>query len=140
MTALATDANRTYELGDINQVPVKGSSVIYQGAAVGGHSSGYARSLQSADKFLGFADERIDNSGGGDGVKTARVRKRGSILLDISGVALGDIGKSVYATDDNTFTLSDASSVYIGQISRIDSSGVALVEFDVAALPPVSEE
>ncbi len=138
MTALATDSNRIYELGDINQVPVKGSSIIYQGAAVGGHSSGYARSIANGDKFLGFADEHIDNSGGGDGLKTVRVRKRGSILLDISGVALGDIGKSVYATDDNTFTLSDTNAVYIGQISRIDSSGVALVEFDVAALPPVA--
>ena len=139
MTALATDSNRIYELGDINQVPVKGSSIIYQGAAVGGHSSGYARSIANGDKFLGFADEHIDNSGGGDGLKTVRVRKRGAILLDISGVVVGDIGKSVYATDDNTFTLSDTNAVYIGQISRIDSSGVALVEFDVAALPPVSE-
>ncbi len=138
MTALATDSNRIYELGDINQVPVKGSSIIYQGAAVGGHSSGYARSIANGDKFLGFADEHIDNSGGGDGLKTVRVRKRGAILLDISGVALGDIGKSVYATDDNTFTLSDTNAVYIGQISRIDSSGLALVEFDVAALPPVA--
>lgn len=138
MTALATDSNRIYELGDINQVPVKGSSIIYQGAAVGGHSSGYARSIANGDKFLGFADEHIDNSGGGDGLKTVRVRKRGAILLDISGVALGDNGKSVYATDDNTFTLSDTNAVYIGQISRIDSSGVALVEFDVAALPPVA--
>ncbi len=138
MTALATDSNRIYELGDINQVPVKGSSIIYQGAAVGGHSSGYARPIANGDKFLGFADEKIDNSGGGDGIKTVRVRKRGAILLDISGVALGDIGKSVYAADDNTFTLSDTNAVYIGQISRIDSSGVALVEFDVAALPPVA--
>jgi hypothetical protein len=138
MTALATDANRVYELGDINQVPVKASAIIYQGAAVGGHSSGYARPIANGDKFLGFADEKIDNSGGGDGIKTVRVRKRGAILLDISGVALGDIGKSVYATDDNTFTLSDTNAVYIGQISRIDSSDLALVEFDVAALPPVA--
>jgi len=138
MTGLANDANRVYELGDINQVPVKASAIIYQGAAVGGHSSGYARPIANGDKFLGFADEKIDNSGGGDGVKTVRVRKRGAILLDISGVALGDIGKSVYATDDNTFTLSATNAVYIGQISRIDSSGVALVEFDVAVLPPVA--
>ena len=138
MTGLATDANRVYELGDINQVPVKASAIIYQGAAVGGHSSGYARPIANGDKFLGFADEKIDNSGGGDGVKTVRVRKRGAILLDISSVALGDIGKSVYATDDNTFTLSATNAVYIGQISRIDSSGVALVEFDVAVLPPVA--
>ena len=138
MTALAADSNRVYELGDINQVPVKGSSIIYQGSAVGGDSSGYARSIQNGDKFLGFADEHIDNSDGGDGIKAVRVRKRGSILLDIYEIALGDIGRSVYATDDNTFTLSSANAVYIGQISRIDSSDLALVEFDVAALPPVA--
>lgn len=117
---------------------LKPQQSFIRGAAVGGHSSGYARPIANGDKFLGFADEKIDNSGGGDGIKTVRVRKRGAILLDISGVALGDIGKSVYATDDNTFTLSDTDAVYIGQISRIDSSGVALVEFDVAALPPVA--
>ncbi len=138
MTALVTDANRSYELGDINQLPIKGGSVIYEGAAVGSNSSGYAKSIASGDKFVGFADEHIDNSGGSDGEKTIRLRKKGSILLEISGITLADINKSVYATDDNTFTLSDSSSVYIGQISRIDSSGLTLVEFDVAALPPVA--
>ena len=138
MTALTTGANRSYELGDINQLPIKGGSVIYEGAAVGGNSSGYAKSIVSGDKFVGFADEHIDNSSGSDGEKTIRLRKKGSILLEISGITLADINKSVYATDDNTFTLSDSSSVYIGQISRIDSSGLALVEFDVAALPPVA--
>ena len=139
MTGLTNDANRSYELGDINQLPVKGGSVIYEGAAVGSNSSGYAKSIANGDKFSGFADEKIDNSSGGDGAKTIRLRKRGSVLLDISGVTLADINKSVYATDDNTFTLSATSAVYIGQISRIDSSGVAVVEFDVAALPPVIE-
>lgn len=140
MTALAKDTNRVYELGNINEVPVKGASLIYEGAAVGAHSSGYARSLQATDLFLGFAEERADNSGGSDGAKNVRIRKNGAILLEISGITLADINKSVYATDDNAFTLSDSSSVYIGQISRIDSSGIALVEFDAAALPPVPAE
>jgi hypothetical protein len=139
MTALSNDANRTYELGDINQIPVKGGSIIYQGAAVGSNSSGYAKSIQNGDKFLGFADEHIDNADDGDGTKSVRIRKRGAILLDISGITLADINKSVYATDDNSFTLSDSNSVYIGQISRIDSNGVVLVEFDATVLPPVSE-
>lgn len=138
MTGLTNDANRSYELGDINQLPIKGGSIIYEGAAVGSNSSGYAKPITNGDKFCGFADEKIDNSGGGDGAKTVRIRKKGSILLDISGITLADINKSVYATDDNTFTLSATSAVYIGQISRIDSSDVVVVEFDAAALPPVS--
>ncbi len=138
MTGLTNDANRVYELGDINQLPIKGGSVIYEGAAVGSDLAGYAKPISNGDKFCGFADEKIDNSGGSDGEKTIRLRKKGSILLDISGITLADINKSVYATDDNTFTLSATNAVYIGQISRIDSSGVAVVEFDAAALPPVS--
>ena len=59
-------------------------------------------------------------------------------MLEISSITLADINKSVYATNDNTFTLSDTDSVYIGQISRIDSSGVAVVEFDSSDLPPVT--
>ena len=138
MTGLTNDANRSYELGDINQLPIKGGSIIYEGAAVGSNSSGYAKPITNGDKFCGFADEKIDNSGGGDGAKTVRIRKKGSVLLDISGITLADINKSVYATDDNTFPLSETNAVYIGQISRIDSSGVIVVEFDAAALPPVS--
>ena len=138
MTGLTNDANRSYELGDINQLPIKGGSIIYEGAAVGSNSSGYAKPITNGDKFCGFADEKIDNSGGGDGAKTVRIRKKGSVLLDISGITLADINKSVYATDDNTFTLSATNAVYIGQISRIDSSDVVVVEFDAAALPPVS--
>lgn len=138
MTGLTNDANRSYELGDINQLPIKAGSIIYEGAAVGSNSSGYAKPIANGDKFCGFADERIDNSGGSDGEKTIRIRKKGSVLLDISSITLADINKSVYATDDNTFTLSATSAVYIGQISRVDSSDLAVVEFDAAALPPVS--
>lgn len=140
MTALTNDTNRIYEIGNINEIPVAGGELIYQGAAVGGNSSGYARGLHASDLFLGFAEERCDNSNGADGAKNVRLRKIGSVLLEISGVTLADISKSVYATNDNTFTLSSAgNAVYIGQISRIDSSGVALVAFSVSALPPVAE-
>lgn len=136
MTVLTKDINRVFELGDINQLPVLGGEVIYQGATVGGNASGYAKALEAGDSFVGFAEDNCDNSSGTDGVKTVRVHKKGSVLLEISGVTLADLGKSVYATDDNTFTLSSLGAVYIGQISRIEASGLALVEFSVSALPP----
>ena len=139
MTALSKDTNRVYEIGEINEAPMVGGATIYQGSAVGANSSGYARSLQATDLFLGFSEDHFVNSGS-DGAKNARIRKKGSVLLEINGIALSDINKSVYATNDNTFTLSsDNDAVYIGQISRIDSSGVVLVEFSSSALAPVIE-
>ncbi len=133
MTALTADIRRTYESGDINQLPVKGGAIIYEGAAVGINSSGYAKPLQNGDKFVGFAEDNSNNFSGGDGVKNIRLRKRGAILIEISGITLADIKKSVYASDDNTFTLSEEGTVYIGKISRIDSGGIAIVEFDAAS-------
>lgn len=131
MVALIKDTNRIYELGDINEVPVKGGVIIYQGATVGANATGYAKPLQAGDLFLGFAEEPANNSSGSDGAKNVRIKKRGSVLLDIAGVTLADVNKSVYATDDNTFTLVLTGAVYVGKISRIDASGSALVEFSL---------
>jgi len=136
MTALTKDTNRVYELGNINELPVAAGEVIYQGAAIGCDSSGYAKTLEDGDTFAGFAEENYDNAAGSNGAKNVRIRKKGSILLEISGITLADVNKSVYATDDNTFTLSSTNAVYIGQISRIDASGSALVEFASDKIPP----
>ncbi len=139
MATLTKDTVRVYELGNINEFPLAGGANIYQGAAVGANTTGYARSLQTSDTFLGFAEDHVNNTNGLDGAKNIRVRKRGSALLEISGVALADLNKSVYATNDNTFTLaSTGNAAYIGQISRIDSNGIALVEFSASALPTVT--
>lgn len=129
MTALTKDKNRTYELGEINEVPLLGGEVIYQGAAIGCNASGYAKSLEDGDSFAGFAEDHVDNSAGTDGAKNIRVRKKGSISLEIAGVTLADINKPVYATNDNTFTLSSTDAVLIGKTSRIEGSGIALVDF-----------
>ena len=138
MVKLTTDTNRVYELGDINEFPVLGGELIYQGAAVGLEvASGYVRDLQVGDKFLGFAEDNIDASNASDGEKNIRVKRRGSVTLELSGAVITDVGKSLYATDDNTFTLSSAgSSVYIGQISRHQYDSEIIVDFDSAIIPP----
>ncbi len=139
MATLTKDTVRVYELGNINEFPLAGGANIYQGAAVGANTAGYARSLQTSDTFLGFAEDHVNNTNGLDGAKNIRVRKRGSVLLEVAGITLVDLNKSVYAINDNTFTLaSTGNAVYIGQISKIDSSGVALVEFSSSAVPPVA--
>ena len=138
MVQLTKDLTRAYELGDINEYPILGGEVIYQGAAIGLEvASGYVRSLQAGDKFVGFAEDSIDASNTSDGEKSIRVKRRGSVTLELSGAAITDVGKSLYATDDNTFTLSSAgSSVYIGQISRYQYDSEIIVDFDSATIPP----
>lgn len=138
MVKLIKDTQRVYELGDINEFPVQGGQLIYQGAAIGlDPADGFAKGLEPGDIFLGFAEDHIDNSNGFDGQKRIRVKKRGSIILEVAGMDPTFIGKSVYATDDGSFTISDVgAAVYVGQISRLEYNENALVEFDVGNIAP----
>lgn len=132
MTTLALDAPRNYELGDRNEFPVIATDIIYEGAAVGlVAASGHARPLTSADKFVGFAEKKVDNSLGAAAAVNVRTIKKGIIQLSVSGAVITDIGAPVYATDDNTFVFTPVSSVFIGFVRRFVSSGVVMVEFDV---------
>ena len=132
MTTLAVDTPRDYELGDRNEYPVIAADIIYEGAAVGlVTASGHARPLTSADKFVGFAEDRADNSAGAAAAINVRTIKRGAVKLAISGAVITDVNHPVYATDDNAFVFTKASAVFIGFVRRFVSSGYAIVEFDV---------
>lgn len=131
MTTLAADIKRPYSLGDIEEYPVIASDIIYEGAAVGENGSGYSRPLVAADPFQGFAVAMVDNSTGAAGEKTVIVRTRGRIELPISGLAItANDRAAVYASDDNTFTLTPTSNSKIGYVSRWISTGLAVVEFE----------
>lgn len=127
--ALSADTPRVYELGDINSVPVKGSAKIYEGSAVG-LTSGYARALTAGDDFVGFAERQADNSADStDGAINCRVISKGLIKLTITGVAVTDVGLPVYASADGTFTLTQSTNSYIGNVYRYVTTDTAIVAF-----------
>jgi hypothetical protein len=129
MTTLAVDKPRAYEQGDVNELPVIASDIIYEGAAVGDNGSGYARPLVAGDPFRGFSIDNVDNSTGAAGDKTVRVKKEGEVVLDISALAITDVGKPVYASDDDTFTLTASTNTHIGRVVRWISTGKGVVAF-----------
>jgi hypothetical protein len=127
--ALAADTPRVYELGDINSVPVSASAKIYEGAAVG-LTSGYARGLVAGDDFVGFAERQADNSAvATDGAIDCRVISKGLAELTITDVAVTDVGLPVYASADGTFTLTQGSNSYIGNVYRYVKANTAIVAF-----------
>lgn len=134
MATLAADKARAYEATpgpDLNDVPVIASDIIYAGAAVGDNASGLARPLQAADPFLGFADSKADNSAGGASAINVKVRSRGAVQIPVVGVTgAGDISSTVYASDDDTFTLTSTSNTAIGKIRRIVSGTTCIVDFE----------
>jgi Trk K+ transport system NAD-binding subunit len=133
MATRSTDIARTMELDDILDYPVIATDIIYEGSAVGENGSGYARPLVAADPFLGFALRKADNAAGAAGAILVRVRTRGRIKLPISNVAITANDRvAVYASDDDTFTLTAGSNSLIGYVSRWIETGWAIVEFDTA--------
>jgi hypothetical protein len=127
--ALSADTPRVYELGTINEVPVKASTTIYEGAAVG-MTSGYARGLVAGDDFAGFAQRQADNSAVAvDGAIDCTVISKGLIQLTITGVAVTDIGYPVYASADGTVTLTQSTNSYIGVVYRYVTTDTAIVAF-----------
>lgn len=138
MTTLSTNTPRVEELGHKNDLPVIASDIIYQGAAVGDNGSGYARPLVGGDPFRGFALEKADNSSGSAGDIKVNVIHSGRVELAIGSLAITDVGRAVYATDDNVFTLEGAGASYIGRVIRFVSSGKGIVEFDASKVEDVS--
>jgi len=135
MATLTVDTPRAYQLGELEAYPVIADDIIYEGAAVGENASGYSRPLVAGDVFQGFADRKADNSGGSAGDVNVSVKTRGRVQLAISGLAItANDRPAVYASDDNTFTLTSTSNSLIGYVSRWVSTGVAIVEFDALAV------
>ena len=131
MATLAQDKPRAFGVGDFNELPVIASDIIFEGAAVGDNGSGLARPLVAADPFLGFAKERCDNSGGAASARNVKLFERGKIELDVTGVAsAADVGEAVYASDDDTFTLTSAGNSAIGKVARWVSGTRCVVYFE----------
>jgi hypothetical protein len=131
MTTLAADKPRAYQLGDLEEYPVVATDIIYEGAAVGENGSGYARPLVAGDRFLGFAVAKADNSAGAAGDVRVQVRTCGRARLAIASIAItANDRPAVYASDDDTFTLTATSNSLVGYVSRWVETGVAFVEFD----------
>lgn len=130
--ALSANAIRPYDTGGPvtdNELPVKASSTIYEGSAVG-INAGYARALVAADQFQGFAlAKAVGGSANGD--VNVNVRSAGRVQLTVT-AAVTDIGADVYASDDGTFTLTATNNSLVGKIHRWVSATVSIVSFNTA--------
>ena len=130
MATLAKDTPRPWVLGEHIGHPIIANDIVYEGAAVGDNGSGYARPLVAGDPFLGFCTMQCDNTGGSAGDKNVVIKCEGACQLSVTSVAITDVGKDVFASDDDTFVLTQSTNTRIGTVRQFISSGVALVDFE----------
>lgn len=137
MTTLAADVKREFEIVPdklFGEIPIIASDIVYEGAAVGeSSSSGTGRPLAGGDAFLGFAARRCDNASGSASAKNIHVYQKGAVKLAVTGVSsTADVGATVYATDDDTFTLTASGASAIGKILRWITGTSCIVYFEGA--------
>jgi hypothetical protein len=120
------------ELGTYNELPVKASTKIFEGSAVG-LVSGYARNLVAGDQFVGFAEKQADNSSGADAAIDVRLMAEGKVEKALSSVAVTDVGAPVFASADDTFTLTATGNSLVGVVHRKSATDLAIIKFNALA-------
>jgi len=115
---------------------------IYKGANVGVNTLGFLVPMSHATatlKYVGVANDTVDNTAGATGDKSLNVTKSGSFVLKAAAGFLpvqADIGKEVYALTDwevQVSTLGLTNQYKVGTIMTVESTstGVAGVRVRV---------
>lgn len=121
---------------------VKGgvAATIYKGGVLiqDVSDSTYAQKHQSTitaaagDVFLGVAAEGVSTvAADANGAKTVRAWRKGIYAFAKGALTIGDRGKAVYVSDDQTVTLTALNNLWIGYLVDVDST-YAWVEIDAA--------
>ena len=132
MPALTNDRLTPSRNAEYADYPVRANTVIYSGALVAlitsGTGAGFAEPASDATNhvILGVAQARADNSQGADGATRVIVAFNRAFKFNLAGSALpGNIGRCVYAVDDNTVSLSPGTNgVKVGKLLAIEPDGV----------------
>jgi len=127
--ALTANTPLTFIRGEQSEYP-QAAAVVYEGAILGDNGSGYARCLVAGDPFVGHSMEYYDNSAGSAGDnKIKRMRGRYRLEVTITSVAITDVGKAVYASADDTLTLTAGANSRVGVVERYVTTNTAIVDF-----------
>ena len=117
-----------------DHVPVAASQNIAEGAFVSMNNQ-YARNLNTSDQFGGVALRARDNSSGAAGdIEDLPILVRGVVRgLTVTGAtATTAKGTLVYATDEDSLTLTASGGLLVGRVAKAVGTDEADVFFEAA--------
>jgi hypothetical protein len=129
MTALTGDIkiNRRGPENSRNEFgyPVAAGEVVWRGSLIALNSAGSVVRVQTSGAliFLGVASKQVDNRTN-SAVSTDRVvGQKGTFALVVPAATVSNINATVYATDDQTLTLTNSGSLLtVGTLAGIDAA------------------
>lgn len=122
--------------GIIADMAVIDDDILYEGSYLevlaAGHvqPAGVGSSLQGA----GLALETVDNAGGAAAAKNIRVQM-GCFVEDAITADIGNIGAPVYASDDQTLTVTAGTNALMGWLVQITGTNRGIVKLKYPGQP-----
>jgi hypothetical protein len=138
MTAQTANRWDKRSVGDVRAYGIDGGATyhIYKGSAVALDTTGYARpgANTAAFRFVGVAQEEWHQTAtAADGTNEIKVWRRGLFTFVGSSLAITDIGRPVWLTDDQTISLTQTNVGPIGKIADFVSATEVIVDIGDAA-------
>lgn len=129
--ALTADADLSIAGGQYRRLPSEISANPYAGSLLSYAADGYAHELVAGELFAGVCVEPIATAvaATADGTRNiGAICGEFAATIPVS-VTTADIGRRVYATDDGTFSLTQAgAATLIGRVIGVESSSKAIVQ------------
>lgn len=131
MTALAADRKTIESEGKRVVLPVIASDILYLGAMCFRNAAGDASPVATAGFIFSGVNVggRVDNSSGSAGDLNVTLATTGTYRFVCSGLTKADHGKPVYASDDQTVTLTPGTP-QVGFIDGFTTATEANVKID----------
>lgn len=131
MTALTKDRNTPRLQGDHRSGALAAAVLVFAGALVMRNAAGFLVQGQTAVGLVGVgrAQERVDNTDGADGDKVLAYQPGVFRFENSAGadeITAADIGKPVFAVDDQTVAKTDGTATRspAGIVEDLDANGV----------------
>lgn len=120
LAANIAPARRGFSTGRRFGAPIAPGEVIYTGGLTALNASGQAQRIQTAGSvaFLGIA-ERGSNNAASAAAGDTIIGQMDCYKLPVPGATPANIGAPVYATDDNTLTLTKPGAGFEGVIGYL---------------------
>ncbi|HWH86349.1 MAG TPA: hypothetical protein VNV36_06210 [Pseudomonas sp.] len=129
MAALTRDRNTPRQDANLVAVPVEASTKIHAGSLVVANAAGYAApgTTSTVIRYIGRAEETVDNTGGARGAKLVTVRRLSAFKWANDGsITQTHLMEIAYIVDDQTVSSTDGTSTrsVAGIIVGVDPDGV----------------
>lgn len=123
MTLTANREVDHYVDQELRSYPLGEGEHVFKGAFVGLRSDGCVRPLAAGDRCVGLAYEEGDNTSGVAGDFNIRVFTLGDFGFSLMGAAPADIGRPVYAADDETPGFEPGGRSFVGYVQDCPAPG-----------------